>query len=221
MGVRKKLLMKKGRKGFKKYFEYWDYGRLSISVAYFATISEEAAGNETINKRLPSGFSGHVTYEQGLDMLLYIKGKSKDNSKKTTSSRKYVKTKQRPLIMPGLRVEWSYIYFTKDLFVDDDKEVSGSLYTVGPMWIFPSPHNVWGCFILSVMPGVSFIKVSNRETGKTRYGEVFGLTAVFGYEYAINQRYGLLFHARYTYIADEKIAFHGIGASFGLAFRLW
>ena len=91
--MRKKKLLGK-QKRTKKYFEYWDYGRLSISAAYFSTISEQTTGNKTINRKLPSGFSVHIAYEQGLDMLLFAKPKSKKKKKnKYGSARKYVKTK--------------------------------------------------------------------------------------------------------------------------------
>ncbi len=221
-GMRKKMLMgdnKKKRK--KKYFEYWDYGRISISAAYFATFSEDIAGNSTVNKVLPSGFSAQLAYEQGLDMLLELGKKKKNKRKKFRSKRKYRKTKQRPAMMPGLRFEFSYLYFTKDVFVDNGREISGSMATGGLMWAFPSPHNVWGCFMLAVLPGYSFLRINNRDINQYKDNYSFVMTVIFGYEYAIKEKVALLFHARYTYIDDKIVAFHGIGASFGLSFRLW
>lgn len=220
-GMRKKMLIGKKR-GKKKYFEYWDYGRISISATYFTTISADVAGGKTVNTVLPNGFSGQFVYEQGLDMLLDLgkKKKTKDG-RRLRSRKKFRKTKQRPPMMPGLRVEFSYLYFTKDLFVDNGREISGSTITLGPMWSFPSPHNVWGCFMLAALPGYSFLRINNRDVGEYKDNYSFAMTLIFGYEYAIKEKVALLFHARYTYIDDKKVAFHGIGGSFGLSFRLW
>jgi hypothetical protein len=122
--------------------------------------------------------------------------------------------------IPGIRFAFSYLYYTKDINEDKSLEVSGYTVEAGLMWALPSITNSWGFFAVGAMGGVSFIDIINRYTDNKIWRHPPAATAFFGYEYDF-QGVSLAFQIRYTFIYDKSIAFHGLGANVGVAFKLW
>ena len=174
----------------------WTYGRLSLSMSYFTTVLSGMSDNWDSHEVLPSGIGVSIGYDQGLEFI------------------------HNHYMIPGIKIDHSYIYFTKDLFVNDSKEVTGHSTFAGFMWAFPSLESSWGCITLTAMPGVSFLFVKNRQTGNSLETIPFSFKTSVGYEYQI-KKFAIQVHFNYTYIIDPKVAFHGIGCSLGFAFKLW
>lgn len=191
----------------------WNYGRLVISGSYFSTfMSTYGQQYRKINSILPSGIGAELAYEQGLD---FQKKKKKDSLLRTNTS-----VKKNNCGIPALRIAFGYLYFTNDIINDKTLEVSGYTAEAGLIWAFPSPTSKWGCFTLGAMGGLGFLDIINRETDRKRWSYTPAATAFFGYEYYIKV-VSLVFQLRYTYLYDSKVAFHGLGGTFGLSFKLW
>ena len=174
----------------------WNYGRLSFSMSYFTTVLSGMSEQWDSHEVLTAGVGGNIGYDQGLEFI------------------------HNHYMIPGLKIEHSYIYFTKDLFVDDVKEVTGHSTFAGFLWSFPGLDSTWGSITLTAMPGVSFLFVENRRSGVSEKTIPFSFKTSLGYEYQINV-FAIQVQFNYTYIIDPKVAFHGIGCSLGFAFKLW
>ena len=154
-------------------------------------------GNQlSANDVLPSGIGVNVAYDQGLEYI------------------------HEHYMIPRIKIEHSYIYFTKDLFVNESKEVTGHAAYAGFMWAFPGLDSSWGCITLTGMPGATFMFVKNRESGDSDQTVTFSFKTTLGYEYQINV-FALQVHFNYNFIIDKSVTFHGIGVSLGFAFKLW
>ena len=70
-------------------------------MAYFSTFMSDMGGTLSANEVLPSGIGVNFAYDQGLEYI------------------------HQHYMIPGIKIEHSYIYFTKDLFVNKSKEVTG------------------------------------------------------------------------------------------------
>ena len=190
---------KKIAKKEKPQRKQWDYGRLTFSATYFSAVLNEFASSKTISEVLPFGISAQIGYEHGLDGTV----------------------KKRHFMMPGIRVEFSFLFFRKNLLASDGKyEITGYSINAGLMWAFPSLINSWGSLIVCVLPGGMYLDVKNREAGKTASTITLSTVGLLGYEYQFKV-FALQIHFRYTYIYDAQVAFHGVGASVGFAFKLW
>lgn len=174
----------------------WTYGRLTFSMAYFSTFLSELDSKKGVSTVLPSGIGANLTYDQGLEF------------------------KKQHMGIPGLTIEHSFIYFTKSLFVSDSREVVGHGTYVGLMWALPGLKSRWGYFTLNAMPGAGFIQITNKDSSESASTITFAFKAAFGYEIQY-KKVTFKFNLNYTYLIDVNVSFHGIGGSFGLAFKLW
>ena len=80
--------------------------------------------------------------------------------------------------------------------------------------------SIWGYFTINVLPGIGFLQINNRDSNESAGILTFALKAAFGYEIQY-KKVTFKFNFNYTYLIDVNVAFHGIGGSFGMAFRLW
>jgi hypothetical protein len=175
---------------------HWDYGRLSFSMAYFTTIHTGVGSQYNINSVLPGGIGANLSYDQGLEF------------------------RHKHFMIPGIKVEHSYIYFSKKIFVNETKKVNGHAAYAGLMWAFPGLYSNWGCITLSGLPGASFLFINNKLSEKSENTISFSFKTSLGYEYQI-KFFAIQIHLNYNFIIDQTVAFHGIGVSLGFAFKLW
>jgi hypothetical protein len=147
---------------------------------------------------LPYGYGGYFALDQGLD---------------------FASGDRHPGI-PGLRFEGGYIYFTKSSYT-----LSGYVAGGGLMWALPSMKNSWGCFIIALLPGASYIEA---KINKSYFGIGVGTTsgfnftgqAIFGYQKSWGV-FSLFLQARYMYIMGSNYYFHTIGGELGFGFNAW
>lgn len=191
---------KKKKKKKKKRKKWWYYGRLGLAGTYFSTfLSESLPTSMTANEVLPDGISAQISYEQGMDDLI----------------------KKRHFMMPGFKFEFTaWMYFSKSLFSDASREISGNLMNAGVKWTFPDLESWWGCIVLEILPGITFLNIKNRDSNEEAMSYTFSMIMALGYEYQWDI-VGLQVHLRYNYILDRKVAFHGFGGTVGVIFRLW
>lgn len=141
---------------------------------------------------LPSGSAALIAYDQGLD---------------------FISGGKRHLWMPGIRLEGGYLHYEKN-----PSKVTGITSSGGPIWLLPLFKNQWGRFVLSVLPGVTFLKIESENYRET--SETFTLHSLLGYEYTI----GIItffIHGRYMFLYDKDVNLNGIGGAFGISFTLW
>jgi hypothetical protein len=147
---------------------------------------------------MPYGYAGYFALDQGLD---------------------FASGNRHPMI-PGLRFEGGYLYFKKSSYM-----LSGYVFGGGLMWAFPSMKNSWGCFILALMPGASYLQAKVNSTffgfdgGKTS-GFNFSAQAIFGYQKSFGV-FSMFIQARYMYVMGDHSYFHSVAGDCGFGFNAW
>jgi hypothetical protein len=147
---------------------------------------------------MPYGYAGYFALDQGLD---------------------FASGNRHPMI-PGLRFEGGYIYFKKSSYM-----LTGYVFGGGLMWAFPSMKNSWGCFVLALMPGGSYLeaKISSSFLGMdsgTARGFNFAAQAIFGYQKSFGV-FSMFIQARYMYITGNHSYFHSVAGECGFGFNAW
>jgi hypothetical protein len=147
---------------------------------------------------VPYGYAGYFALDQGLD---------------------FAPGKRHPWI-PGLRFEGGYIYFN-----NSSRTLSGYVFGGGLMWAFPSMKNSWGCIVLALIPGASYleVKVSSSYPGfgaEKSEGFNFSAQAILGYQKSFGV-FSLFIQARYMYIMGMDSYFHSIAGECGFGFNAW
>ncbi len=146
---------------------------------------------------MPYGYAGYFALDQGLD---------------------FASGNRHPMI-PGLRFEGGYLYFKKSSYM-----LSGYVFGGGLMWAFPSMKNSWGCFVLALIPGASYLeaKVSSSFPGSagTSTGFNFTAQAIFGYQKSFGV-FSMFIQARYMYITGKNSYFHSVAGECGFGFNAW
>lgn len=150
------------------------------------------------NAGLPYGYGGNVALDQGLD---FISG-------------------GRHPAMFGLRFEGGYVYFKKGSL-----RITGFTTGAGPMWALPSMKNSWGCFVLALLPGVSFLR-ADLSGGPLSFGSTsaqdyaFMGQAIFGYQKSWGV-FSLFVQARYLYVLQRGDDLMSVAGEVGFGFNAW
>lgn len=165
---------------------------------------------------LPYGFGGNFALDQGLD---FIPG-------------------ARHPAMFGLRFEAGYVHLRKGSL-----SITGFTTGAGPMWAFPSMKNSWGCIVLALMPGISFLKahrggqsgaLMNPIIQHGQYVEIllvdgsgtrsapfsFMGQAILGYQKSWGI-FSLFVNARYTYVLHRGDDIMSIAGEVGFGLNAW
>jgi hypothetical protein len=150
------------------------------------------------SQALPYGYSGIFALDQGLD---------------------FTSGPRNPGI-PGLRFEGGYVNFSKSSF-----SLYGFICGGGLMWAFPSMKNSWGCIILALIPGASFMTAKiNRSYfgsgGGKAYDVNFAGQAILGYQKSFGV-FSIFLHARYLYIMGKGANYMSVGGEAGFGFNAW
>jgi len=141
-----------------------------------------------VRDTIPYGYGGFAAYEQGLDFI----------------------TGGRYLLMPGLRVEGGYLYYSSG-----DASMKGPSASLGPVWLFP----VYGGNIrFSIQPGASGLDLVNDELSASTF--TFTFNSILGYEYTFS-RTSIFINARYLYVYDKDVFFSSAGISAGFSYKIW
>jgi hypothetical protein len=185
---KQKILAKRDLEAKKKETpgDLWNSGRISVSGTFFYVFGRVAG-------KLPYGYSGFISLDQGLDMGLG----------------------RRHPMTPGLRFEAGYLFFRKGSL-----SISGYTGGGGLMWTMPSMKNRGGCFVLAMMPGISYLDIKNGSADKHAKSLTLTAQAIMGYQVSFGV-FSMFFHARYIYIYDRNIFFHSIGGELGFGFNAW
>jgi hypothetical protein len=146
-----------------------------------------------VNEKLPYGYSGHLAFDQGLDK---IPGK-------------------RQFLMPGIRLETGYNYFSHGSF-----NISGYTAALGPLWTLPSIKDFNGCFVFTIIPGISFLNIKNNDSSKSAQSNTFTGMAILGYMFS-KGNYSIFLNMRYMYLYDKDVPMHTIGGEIGFGYNLW
>ncbi len=147
---------------------------------------------------LPYGYAGYFALDQGLD---------------------FASGSRHPMI-PDLRFEGGYLYFKKSSY-----KLSGYIFGGGLMWAFPSMKNSWGCFVLALVPGASYLEARVSSSflgidGGTSRGFNFSAQAIFGYQKSFGV-FSMFIQARYMYIKGMRSYFHSVAGECGFGFNAW
>lgn len=183
---KKNALSKASSEKLKRSDEIWINAMIGVSGSFQFVLNE-------FGERIPYGYSGNIGIEQGMDMI----------------------TGKRYIIMPGLRLEGGYMYFSKNSY-----KLSGFNSALGLIWVIPSIRNKTGYFIMAAMPGICFININNSEAGKTARSNTFTGTILTGYRLPI-ENFSVFLHARYMYLYDKNTQFHSIGMELGFGYKVW
>jgi hypothetical protein len=146
---------------------------------------------------MPFGYAGYFALDQGLD---------------------FVPGNRHPLI-PGLRFEGGYLYFKRSSY-----SLTGYVFGGGLMWAFPSMKNRWGCFILALIPGASYLEAKagsplSGGSGRSR-GFNFAAQGIFGYQKSFGV-FSMFIQGRYMYIMGKHSYFHSVAGECGFGFNAW
>lgn len=146
---------------------------------------------------MPFGYAGYFALDQGLD---------------------FAPGNRHPMI-PGLRFEGGYLYFKRSSY-----SLMGYVFGGGVMWAFPSMKNSWGCFILALIPGASYLEARVRSSipGGSGGSHGFNFTAqgIFGYQKSFGV-FSMFIQARYMYIMGTHSYFHSVAGECGFGFNAW
>lgn len=146
---------------------------------------------------LPYGYGGTVALDQGLD---------------------FIPGGRHPALF-GLRFEGGYVYFKKGSL-----QITGFTTGAGLMWALPSMKNSWGCFVLALLPGVSFLKADlsgSFSLGSTSAQDyAFTGQAIFGYQKSWGI-FSLFVQARYLYMLQRGDDLMSIAGEVGFGFNAW
>lgn len=147
---------------------------------------------------LPYGYAGYFALDQGLD---FTSGKLKPG-------------------IPGLRFEAGYVYFKKGSY-----SMTGYIAGGGLMWALPTMKNSWGCFIIALLPGATYLEVKISDSffsfgSNAAKGFNFAGQALFGYQKSWGV-FSIFVQARYMYILASRSYFHSIGGEAGFGFNAW
>jgi hypothetical protein len=156
-------------------------GSFFIEGGWFYSIGE-------VNEAIPYGYGGYAAYEQGLDFI----------------------TGERYLLMPGLRIECGYIYYSSG-----DAFMKGPTASLGPVWLFPAPG---GNIRFSLQPGASGLDVENGDLSASTF--TFTFHSILGYEYTFSSA-SIFINTRYLYVYDKDVFFSSAGISAGFSYKLW
>lgn len=141
-----------------------------------------------VNEVIPYGYGGFAAYEQGLDFI----------------------TGERYLLMPGLRIEGGYLYYSSG-----DAFIKGPTASLGPVWHFPVPG---GNIRFSLQPGASALNVENGDLSASTF--TFTFNSILGYEYTFSST-SIFINARYLYVYDKDVFFSSAGITAGFSYKLW
>jgi hypothetical protein len=164
----------------------WINGEISISGTFNYVTGK-------INEKLPYGYSGHIAFDQGLDK---IPGK-------------------RYVIMPGLRLEAGYNYFSHGTY-----KISGYSTGMGPIWEMRTIKNSNGCLVFAVIPGISFLNIENSNAAKSVKSNTFTGSGILGYMLTKGD-FSIFLQMRYMYVYDKSVSLYTIGGEIGFGYRLW
>lgn len=118
-----------------------------------------------------------------------------------------------PSWLPDIRFEGGYLLYRKD-----PAKVTGYTASGGPAWLFPCIKNKWGNFILSFLPGMSFLNIQNDTEKAT--SNTFSLHSLLGYEYYIGN-VSFFLQGRYFYISDVNVSLNSYGGCAGISCVIW
>lgn len=141
-----------------------------------------------IHDTIPYGYGGFIAYEQGLDFI----------------------TGERYLLMPGLRIEGGYLYYSKG-----DASMKGPAGSMGLFWLFPVPG---GNIRFSMQPGASSLDVENGDLSASTF--TFTFYSILGYEYTFSNA-SIFINARYIYVYDKDVFFSSAGVTAGCSYKIW
>lgn len=141
-----------------------------------------------VRDAIPSGYGGFAAYEQGLDFF----------------------TGGRYLLMPGLRIEGGYLYYSSG-----DASMKGPSASLGPVWLFPVPG---GNIRIALQPGASSFDVENGDLSASTF--TFTFNSILGYEYTFSDA-SIFINARYIYVYDKDVFFSSAGVTAGFSYKIW
>lgn len=141
-----------------------------------------------VRDTIPYGYGGFLAYEQGLDFI----------------------TGGRFLLMPGLRFEGGYLYYSSG-----DASMKGYTGSLGPVWLFPAPR---GNIRFSMQPGVSNLDIENGDLADSTF--TFTFHSILGYEYKFTNT-SIFINARYLYAYDKDLFFSSAGVTAGFSYKMW
>jgi len=156
-------------------------GSIFIEGGWFTSIGE-------VHDTIPSGYGGFAAYEQGLDFI----------------------TGERYLLMPGLRIEGGYLYYSSG-----DASMKGPSASLGPVWLFPVPG---GNIRVTLQPGASSLDVKNGDLSASTF--TFTFNSILGYEYTFSDA-SIFINARYVYVYDKDVFFSSAGITAGFSYKIW
>ena len=159
----------------------WTGGSILVEGGWFSSYGD-------VRDTLPYGYGGFIVYEQGLDFI----------------------TGERYMVMPGIRIEGGYLYFTKG-----EASMKGFTGSIGPVWKFPAPG---GNVRFSMQPGASNMDIQNGELSASSF--TFTFYSILGYEYIFTDA-SIFINARYLYIYDRDVFYNGAGITAGISYKIW
>lgn len=155
-------------------------GSIFVEGGWFTSIGE-------VRDTIPYGYGGFAAYEQGLDFI----------------------TGERYLLMPGLRIEGGYLYYSSG-----DASIKGPSVSLGPVWLFPVPG---GNIRITLQPGASSFDVENGDLSASTF--TFTFNSILGYEYTFSNT-SIFINARYIYVYDKDVFFSSAGVTAGFSYKI-
>lgn len=156
-------------------------GSVYIEGGWFSVTGE-------VRDAIPSGYGGFAAYEQGLDFF----------------------TGGGYLLMPGLRFECGYLYYSSG-----DAAMKGPTASLGPVWLLPVPG---GNIRITLQPGASSFDVENGDLSVSTF--TFTFNSILGYEYKFSDA-SIFINARYIYVYDKDVFFSSAGVTAGFSHKIW
>ncbi len=166
-------------------------GRGSFLACYYVTTGR-------LKEIIPYSFGAALSYEQALYNIKIFDFATKGQNERW---------------FPYLRSEIEYCRYEKGEAQLDKVNLSA-----GPEWFLPFIKNNWGSFVISALPGISYLKAAKYE--KEASGVTFTLCSIAGYETVIKGS-TFFIQCRYLYITDKVVNLSGIGLGIGTSYKIW
>jgi hypothetical protein len=186
--------------------DLWTGGRLSLG------------GGLTYNPLYHGyGYSAYFALDQGLDGVVGI----------------------RHPAMPGLRFEAGYTYLNKPyhtyynmnqpalldptlpfMKTKSRHKLQGIVSGLGLIWTFPSLNSSWGCVVVAVLPGASYLHFKTSLNSGAHSGFFFNAQSILGYQKSFGL-FSLFINARYVFTPKARSFRNSLGLEAGFGYHAW
>ena len=96
----------------------------------------------------------------------------------------------------------------------------GVVSGLGLIWTFPSLNSSWGCVVLAVLPGASYLHFKTSNYSGAHNGFFFNAQSILGYQKSFGL-FSLFINARYIFTPKARSFRNSLGLEAGFGYHAW